>query len=165
MRFDSIKSLEDAGFQGYLSVNHLISSKCVEIPKMKGIYLVVNESMKKDFLSKSVGGHSKDKDPTVTKNELEKEWVNETIVLYIGKAGGTGNKATLNSRIKQYISFGRGNKSPHHGGRYIWQLANNRELLLSWKTLADIEPRQYEEQLIAEFKAIHGKKPFANLQK
>jgi hypothetical protein len=165
MEFDSIRSFKDEGFHGFMTISHLIDSNCGEVPETKGAYLVINEFMKKTFLPENVGGHFKDKNPTVPISELERNWVDNTMVLYIGKAGSTGKSATLKSRIRQYMRFGQGIAVGHRGGRYIWQLANNRELMLCWKTLIDIDPREYERKQISEFKKIYGKYPFANLQK
>ena len=84
-------------------------------------------------------------------------------MIYIGKAGGSNSRATLHSRLKQYMRFGEGEPVGHWGGRLIWQLENHRELTVCYKTLANSEPREEEKKLILEFESIHGKIPFANL--
>jgi hypothetical protein len=115
-------------------------------------------------LSEGTGGHFKGQDPNVSLSELKDNWVEGTPVIYIGKAGGAGNTATLNKRLGQYLRFGQGANVGHWGGRYIWQLADSRDLIVCWKTLTDDDPREVEHQMIAEFKATHaGKRPFANL--
>ena len=96
---------------------------------------------------------------SVLKNNL----VEDTLVVYIGKAGGSNSRATLHSRLKQYMRFGEGKPVGHWGGRLIWQLENHRELTVCYKTLANSEPREEEKKLILEFESIHGKIPFANL--
>ena len=86
-----------------------------------------------------------------------------TDIVYIGKAGGMTSKVTLQSRLIQYLKFGMGKNIGHWGGRYIWQLANTDELVICWKP-TDEEPRKVETEMIAQFKAEHqGQRPFANL--
>lgn len=95
--------------------------------------------------------------------ELEANWVEGTSVVYIGKAGGVGSSATLQKRISQYIRFGQGANVGHWGGRYIWQLADSRDLVVCWKILTNEEPREVERLMIADFIDVHGgKRPFAN---
>ena len=59
------------------------------------------------FLDQSIGGHFKGRNPTVTVAELQRAWVDAAIVFYIGKAGGTNSEATLRSRLRQYMQFGK----------------------------------------------------------
>ncbi|APB00222.1 hypothetical protein [Nocardia seriolae] len=42
----------------------------------------------------------------------------------------------------------------------IWQLADSDELLVGWREVVDA--RALEKAMIAEFVAMHGKRPFAN---
>ena len=164
MDFISIEKLWKYGFEGFKKISHLMETACNDVPLRKGVYLVCFSNDRFEFLDKSVGGHFRGKDPTVGIAVLKAKWVDGTMVLYIGKAGGGNIKSTLRVRLKQYIKFGQGKNIGHKGGRYIWQLSNNRELLICWKTLSDEDPRQYEKSLIDEFKIQYGKLPFANLQ-
>lgn len=59
-----------------------------------------------------------------------------TPVVYIGKAGKQGGRATLRSRLRAYLRQGRGHRAGHWGGRMVW--------------------------LIADFVACFGQRPFAN---
>jgi hypothetical protein len=88
--------------------------------------------------------------------------VDGALVLNIGKAGP--GKATLRSRLKQYIRFGQGEAVGHRGGRYIWQLAHSDDLLVCWKVTPDDVPRTVEKMLIEEFETVYGRPPFANLK-
>ena len=156
--------LEKAGFEGFLKIGFLKSDGCKSIPKQQGVYVVIRENLyAPSFLEKSIGGHFKGEDPTVEIQELNNRWVNDAYVLYIGKAGGNESKATLQSRLKQYIDFGKGKPVGHKGGRYIWQLQGCDELLIAWKPEIESEPRDVEAKLIQEFKSIYGKRPLANL--
>jgi hypothetical protein len=70
----------------------------------------------------------------------------------------------LKSRLKQYMDFGAGKLVGHKGGRYIWQLADSDKLQICWMPTQSEEPEKVERRLIQMFKAVHGKRPFANLQ-
>lgn len=163
--FNSIDSLKKSGFEGFKSVAELMKDNA-SVPKQKGVYMIVRKgNTSPSFLEEGTGGFFKGKNPNVTMSELKKEWVNETIVVYIGKAGGGNSDATLHSRLKQYMRFGDGDNVGHWGGRYIWQLADSRDLLVCWKPIDKDEPVEVESRLIAEFKSQYkGKRPFANLR-
>jgi|TARA_B100001971_G_C18217322_1_gene554743 hypothetical protein len=163
MLFDNINEIKEFGFKGFEAVDTLMMYKCSQIPKQKGIYFVLNNNFTPSFLQKSVGGHFKKRNPTVPVSELKENWVDESLVVYIGKAGGANSKATLQSRLKQYMRFGEGEPVGHWGGRLIWQLANHRDLIICYKPLLNTEPREEEKNLILKFEAIYGIMPFANL--
>lgn len=164
MQFKTIEDLKQAGFTGFQKVKDLrIDSS--NIPQQMGVYMVVRNSQNKpSFLEKGSGGYFKRKDPNVSIDELERNWIEGTCVVYIGKAGGMKSDATLRKRIGQYLRFGDGGNVGHYGGRYIWQLADHQELLFCWKPLTDKEPEEYEQELIDAFRNIYGERPFANLK-
>ena len=157
--------LQAQGFEGFKTMGELMDGAKSRIPVQKGVYVVLRESESvPQFLQEGTGGFFKGKNPNVSLAELEENWVAGTQVLYIGKAGGTGSSATLQKRLDQYLRFGQGANVGHWGGRYIWQLADSRDLVICWKVLTNAEPREVERQMIADFKAAHaGKRPFANL--
>ena len=158
--------LEEYGFKGFLKISYLKENGCRDIPEEMGVYIVARESSDKVcFLEESIGGHFKGKNPTVSISKLQDNWIDGAYVINIGKAGGTGIKATLFSRIDQYIKFGDGKNIGHRGGRYIWQLEDSDELLIAWKSLDNEEPEVVETELINDFRKQYGKRPFANLQK
>jgi hypothetical protein len=163
VNFDNIDGIRQSGFHGFLPISALKASGCCEVPNAPGIYLILNpNTTRPDFLPVSIGGHFKGKDPTVEISRLESKWVEDALVLNIGKAGLGG--ATLKSRLKQYMRFGRGEAIGHRGGRYIWQLRHSCNLLVCWKVIPDGVPRAVEKALIAEFTTVYGKLPFANLK-
>lgn len=154
------------GFEGFKTMGELMNGARSQIPAQKGVYVVLRESESKpQFLIEGTGGHFKGRNPNVSLLELENNWVDGAQVVYIGKAGGIGSSATLQKRLTQYLRFGQGANIGHWGGRYIWQLADSRDLVACWKTLTYDDPRKVELKIITYFKAIFGdKRPFANLK-
>ena len=141
-----------------------LKSQMTEIPQLPGVYAVVTNSPKSPcFLEIGSGGHFKGVDPNVTVAELRANWVDGAEILYLGKAGGHGLKATLRSRLRQYEAFGRGIAIGHRGGRYIWQLVGSKDLLVWWHA-TEVGAFILEGNLIAEFKRTYGVRPFANLK-
>lgn len=163
MDFNNIDEIKKAGFIGFKKISALfvdISS----IPKTRGVYLVLNPNFKKaEYLQIGTGGHFKGRNPNVSFDELKSNWVDNSLVVYIGKAGGETSSATLHSRLKQYFSFGQGKNIGHWGGRLIWQLKNSSDLIVCWKPLQNDDPRSFEKQLIKKFVTEFSKRPFANL--
>ncbi len=132
------------------------------LPQQKGVYAVTREEdIEPIFLEVGTGGFFKNENPNVTINELKEKWIksNKTI-MYIGKAGSDDAKKTngsvIKKRVKAYMRFGNQKKSPHRGGKYIWQLENSGELIV-WYFVCD-NPEVTEGRLIKKYK------PFANLK-
>jgi len=163
--FEDIDKIRAQGFRGFFKVSQLQASGCGEVPEVPGVYLVIRTSMGRPrFLENSVGGCSKGKDPTVSVCQLEANWVDGPVVIYVGQAGGAESEATLRRRLRDFMGFGAGKPVGHYGGRYVWQLPGSKNLLICWKPTPKEDPAAVERQLIAEFKARYGKRPFANLQ-
>lgn len=140
-----------------------------KIPNEKGVYIVASSTLQCEFLQTGTGGRFKDKDPNVSRNTLLSNWVMDTNILYIGKAGGiaengTESNSTLRKRLYTYFRFGQGEPVGHWGGRFIWQLKDSDNLMFYWRTCKNENPIDLEHKLIAEFKLQHGKRPFANLK-
>lgn len=158
MNFDSIDKIKEAGFQGFVTVRDLYNSGYDSIPEKGGVYLILRKSILKPvFVAEGTGGYFKGKDPNVSIDELQRNWVEGTCVMYIGKAN------SLRRRLSQYMRFGHGMNVGHYGGRYIWQLADNKDLIVCWKPTENI-PRSEEFSLIHEFIEHYGNRPFANLR-
>lgn len=157
MNYKDIKEIEKAGFIGFKSIKEL-SEDSSELPIHKGIYMVLNlEKNYPVFLPVGTGGYFKGKNPNVSLQELKNNWIEDTIVVYIGKA------TALKSRLKQYLGFGQGKNIGHWGGRLIWQLTLSDQLVVCWKILSDDDPRAAEVELIKNFKQQYKARPFANL--
>lgn len=163
--FKSIDNLRRNGFSGFVSVAAL-RQDLTPIPDIRGVYMVVRQiGSRPQFRATGSGGHYKGTDPNVPNEELRKNWVEETCVLYIGKAGDEHSQATLRSRLRQYLQFGAGKPIGHKGGRYIWQLEDAEDLLFCWKPLPSGNPPKEEAALLAAFKRQYeGRLPFANLR-
>ena len=157
------EQLQKYGFEGFKTILELMNS-CKEIPKLMGVYVVLRERNDHPMiLEKRPFDCQEDKYPSYSKAELEEEWVEGTHIVYIGKAGGFGQKTELHKRLSTYIRFGKGKKAAHGGGRSIWQLADAQELIICWRVLTDEEPCCVESKIIADFcKKHNGKRPFAN---
>lgn len=162
MEFKTLEAIKREGFSGFFTIKNLRSNYDL-IPNHMGVYMIICEEVEPEFLEVGSGGFFKGKNPNVPVAELTKNWVNDTIVVYIGKAGGTGVDATLNSRIKQYLKFGEGKNIGHYGGRLIWQLANSENLIICWKEISGEEPRGVEKELMSSFYSVYNQLPFANL--
>ena len=164
MDFNNINELKKFGFSGFITIQSLWSDKKM-IPKQKGVYLVLNPVYDKPvkFLNPGVGGFFKGKDPNVSVEEIKQNYVTDSFVVYVGKAGGPKVKATLFSRLGQYLRFGQGKNVGHWGGRFIWQLANHEDLVICWKPIPNEDPREVEKDLIHEYFEHFGMRPFANL--
>ena len=163
VELDSLEGLRNLGFAGFHSVGELWSNAGA-IPPEKGVYVVLwGDSGEPEFLAQGSGGHSKG-NPNVPIRTLRSNWVEGRTILYIGKAGGGDTKATLSSRLKQLLDFGRGKPAKHYGGRFLWQLRGCERLLVAWKVLPEEEPALLEGELIRQFVQTYGQLPFANLQ-
>jgi len=164
MDFNSIVEIEKNGFCGFKKISELWKNKKC-IPKEMGVYMVINTNRKNtEFINPGVGGFFNGTDPNVPLSKLKSSYVPNAQVVYIGKAGGTGIKAKLCSRLSEYLRFGQTKNVGHKGGRYIWQIRDNAELRICWKIISDQEPVKVERDLIDEFTQQFGKMPYANLK-
>lgn len=148
------QSLENAGFTGWLPFVAIRKSGC---PISGGVYVVTYQTERAiAFSQRSCGGWFKGKDPTVTPDALAANWVDGAEVVYIGKAD------QLRRRLTQYADFGAGKPVGHWGGRLIWQLPATDRLIVGWKETPGRIPVEVEAELIASFRQVYGKPPFAN---
>lgn len=163
VNFNNIEDLKKNGFTGFKSVRELWINKS-NIPRVKGVYLVINPTFKKtEFIDPGVGGFFKGKNPNVSITELKNNYVENSQIIYIGKAGSPTGQATLNSRLGQYLRFGETKNVGHWGGRLIWQLKNHNDLIFCWKPTVYDDPRDIEKHLLNEYIKQFGVRPFANL--
>ena len=152
------RDLKRRGFEGFLSIGKLRENRLGQVPKSRGVYVVLREKKSRPtFLKKSPAGHFKGSNPTVEVSKLRDKWIEEAHTIYLGKA------SNLRTRIGQLLSFGAGKRAAHKGGRYLWQIKNSSEFKIAWKITIGGEGA-LEEKLKQEFKGHHnGRLPFANL--
>ncbi|MFC9948917.1 hypothetical protein [Streptomyces pratensis] len=154
------KSLTERGFRGFVPFRELPDTN---VPTGHGIYVVIRpDTSPPSYLPASPAGHLKGRDPSVTAAKLGHAWVDGAAVVYIGKAAGQDG---LNQRLADYRRHGTGLMAGHWGGRYIWQLTDSDALLVAWRPLPEGNAGEAEQDLIDEFKELHGGAlPFANLR-
>ena len=157
MLFNDINVLKKFGCKGFLTINELIINPR-QIPDESGIYFILYIKKEKPvFLEIGTGGYFKGKNPNVSIDLLKVNWIENSMVIYIGKTG------SLNSRIRQLLRFGQGKNVGHYGGRLIWQIKDHQNLVVCWKT--ENSPKTVELELLNQFETTYGKLPFANLQR
>jgi hypothetical protein len=153
-----LSDLRARGFDGYATIRSLGRPAPAELPVSSGLYVVLRTTgALPDFLAAGGGGWWKGKDPTVAVDRLQREWVNGTPTLYIGKA------KSLRERVGELLQFSDGLPVRHWGGRLLWQLDGCQELLLAWRQEPDFAGA--ETDLIDEFLEHFGRLPFANLKR
>src|SRR5690606_9026441 len=140
---------EDLGFKGFVTI-YEIRKDYSQLPNEKGIYLILHSLDDAKFVQTGSGGYFKMRNPNVSIDVLAMNWVSDSPILYIGKAGSIINSATLRSRLTQYFRFGQGKAVGHWGGRYIWQLENPDNLIVCWKEIENEEPAVVESALIRQ---------------
>lgn len=146
--------LEAEGFRGWLPLATL--NNMAKVPTSPGVYLAYRVTPSKpDFLTASEAGRFKRRDPSIDVSALRSKWVTGANTVYIGKA------THLRRRLRQYQQFGAGTPVGHWGGRYIWQLADHRSVLVAWRQAS--KPEVAEAELLRGFLSAYGKPLFANI--
>lgn len=154
-----------ARWEGFMTFEELRAAGYGNVPNHHGIYQVLSPtSAMPAFLPKSPAGRFKGKDPTAPVEVLYRRWVYSANCLYIGKAGGPSQRATLRSRISQFGRFGAGEPVAHWGGRYIWQIADAETLVVCWAHMPKEVPTLVERKLLCQFLSKHNSPPFANIR-
>ena len=162
MNTKEVELLKNDGFSGFKTIAELRGSINM-VPAYGGVYVLLRPSDNEPvFLKRGTGGFFKGTDPNVELSKLEANWVDDTSIVYIGKADGSARRG-LRKRLDEYMQFGQGVAIEHKGGRYVWQLEDAAELVVCWKRV-DEYPESVEKQMILDFQAKHGKYPFANLR-
>ncbi len=145
------------GFEGWLTIDQMRNGGITDVPTQAGVYTVLRETAAApSFLAGSPGAPVKGRDPTVTLSSLEANWVEGAQILYIGRAGA------LRRRLRELVRFGAGSPTSNWGGRLLWQLSDAPDLVVAWRLTGDDPPKAAEAALLADFRARHGKPPFAN---
>ncbi|HEV7694011.1 MAG TPA: hypothetical protein VGO52_24475 [Hyphomonadaceae bacterium] len=160
--WSAVEELRAQGFEGFVAAGVLNRSRHL-LPETPGVYVVLRLAAEAPhFLAVGTSGRYRDTDWNVGLDVLKQRWLPGEQVVYIGKAGGSETAATLRGRVSAYLGFGHGTRAGHRGGRYIWQLADGKDLVFCWRTTPGREPAEVEGEMIATFKARAGQWPFAN---
>jgi hypothetical protein len=148
----------ERGFTGFHALWSLGRPQPHRVPETSGVYAVLRHATTPpEFLRSCGGGWWKGEDPSVPVARLEREWVDGTPTLYIGKA------KTLRGRVGELLRFSDGLPVRHWGGRLMWQVGGCQGFLLGW--LEDPDFAGLEADLIDEFVEHFGRLPFANLKR
>ncbi len=150
------QSFEARGFGGWVTL--VAFSELPNKPGRPGVYAVEYADGKPEkWPEQSCGGWHKGRDPSVSEDQMMANWVDGTTIVYIGMS-----TRPLSKRLGEFAKFGAGKNVGHWGGRLIWQLPHISALRVGWLELDGYSPAQMEDELIAEFRGLHGKPPFAN---
>src|SRR5215213_7940440 len=129
--------------EGFESCASLLTGGLMSVPREPGIYAVTWDGREDPtFLDVSRGGHFKGVDPTVAVEVLRSDWIDDEPVLYIGKAN------VLQRRIRELCAYAAGRPVGHRGGRYLWQVDQSEEFLISWCATPDRNPREVEIEML-----------------
>jgi Ca-activated chloride channel family protein len=151
-------------FEGYVTIGKLRAEGLERIPAQPGVYAVLlPDNFRPEILERSPGDRFKDQDPPVPAARLEREWVDGTRILYIGRAGNRNGGQNLRERIKELLDSGGDKPVAHWGDQILWRLKGNDSLLIAWSPVAGA-PEVVEHKLLEQFESLHGKLPFANLK-
>jgi hypothetical protein len=157
MSFDEA-DWRERGFTGFRAIWSLGRPKPPQLPETSGVYVVSQPAIARPkFLATSGGGWWKGQDPSVPADRLEREWVDGTPTLYIGKA------KLLRERVGELLRFSDGLPVRHWGGRLLWQIESSQGFVLGWREHPDFAG--LETDLIEEFLQHFGRLPFANLKR
>lgn len=143
-------SLEAVGFVGFVPFADLAVAG---VPTEAGIYVVLRPASTSPELLELTRARAGSAYPL---DDLAPRWVPGTPVMYIGKA--EAKVGGLRKRLGQFARKG----ASHKGGRSIWQLADQDELLVAWVTTPGESAEDVEVRYRAAFADVYGRWPFAN---
>jgi hypothetical protein len=82
--------------------------------------------------------------PSLLAKRIERFWLPDEVVLYVGLTGGSVRK-----RVRDYYRTPIGARRPHSGGWFLKALANLNELFVHFAPSAD--PDRSEDQILSHF--------------
>lgn len=147
-------------FDSIFTIKQIYEDGFEIIPYSAGIYVVFKpENMNINFLplSTAINKYKEENmlyDVNILNSKYEKS---DKLILYIGKAGG---KNKLRKRIKQLVRYGYNEVNNHRGGRAIWQIEDNKNLLIGYKMCN--YPELTEKNLLLDYCAKNNVLPVGN---
>ncbi|MEG0157162.1 MAG: hypothetical protein RR472_04835 [Anaerovoracaceae bacterium] len=90
-------------------------------------------------------------------NKLSGATEEEQRLLYVGNSGN------LRRRIKQLIKYGYNKGDNHEGGKHIWCIENNKDLIVTFEECENYKERKKEE--LENYMDRNGSFPFAKKNK
>lgn len=141
--------LTAVGFEGFVP---FLGMDRTLLPPRRGIYAILLEQRNRpDFLSTNIVTRRK---PYPVKR-LEAKWLDRMPVVYVGSA------EPVDGLFGRLGDFAR-QSSSHTGGRALWQIANARDLVVSWVETPDHTAEVVEKTYLQAFKSEFDHYPFAN---
>lgn len=145
--------LEAVGLDGFVP---LVGLRSADVPREHGIYVVLRADDAEDHRLRAeipILGRA-----TYTVESLATRWIEDSSVVYIGKAAG---KNGLRARLRPFSTKSRS----HSGGRSIWHLEEADTLLVAWTSTPGDDAAVVEANWIQAFRRSHNdRRPFANLR-
>lgn len=132
-----------------------------EVPLECGVYVVkVPDNFKVQILDTTTAiteynGRNLLYDAMMLREKYDQ--VIEKDILYYGKANRNGG---LKARVKEFARYGYCEANNHRGGRAIWQIQNNKQLLIEFMPCENAEAE--EQRLLNEYRLRNNTFPLAN---
>ena len=147
-------------FENYCLIESLNENHCTEIPKKKGLYIVIKPvEIAAVFCKETVAiSEFKGKSMLYDVGKLEEKFNNsDQEILYIGRA------KNLYTRIKQLIDYGYNGKKNHRGERVLWQMKNHDKFKLGFLQCENpiFEKKNFLQEYCQEYHVL----PVANWRK
>jgi len=147
-------------FDNYCLIKSLYENHCTEIPKKKGLYIVIKPvEIAAVFCEETVAiAKFKGKSMLYDVADLEEKFKrSDQEILYIGSA------INLYKRIKQLIDYGYNGKTGHRGERTLWQMENYKKFKLGLLQCED--PISEKKKFLQEYFQVYDVLPVANRRK
>lgn len=139
----------------YESINQLYENKSKSIPACHGQYMVLLPEHMTCIIKGTTDAITEYKHKSMLydkENLIKKFEKTDKRILYIGE---TNN---LHRRVNQLVKYAYGEVKNHRGGCALWQISNNKELLVSYQ----VGNEPIKKQLLLEYKEKYGVLPLAN---
>jgi len=146
-------------FDQSTTVENLYNTNCAAVPNQEGVYFVrVPEGFTLHIADSTTAITEHGGVPMLYPPERLREQylLGDRQILYVGKG------RVLNTRIRQLVRYAYGKSTTHRGGRALWQIEGNKQLLVGWVVCP--EAAACESNLLHQYLATYGVLPLANRQ-